>query len=346
MPDRGALRIGAVLSCLDAGLPWTAAHRDALLSLLPADGLVAARLDQDQCEPFHYVVDALLRRDTAEDREWAYGLLDAALRSPAPAGRAEALWAADHACLISRAAPGRLAPALLALLGDPEHTAAVLAVLDKLGEHAAPAAPVPATLARRPATSRTGRSRRSSRSRRNRRPRCSPAIWRSGPARSQPPAASRESARRLVPVHAGTARRDPYPAVCPGPGPAGPQSARPAPPQTSAPAAQALRPALERLLDDPEQAPTAVLALVAIGHDIDRAHAAAILLDSAERDAAPATALDALLALGPKMLPNEATARLTELAERDLRVVASGLEPEIVPADERIRERAWAMLRA
>lgn len=105
-------------------------------------------------------------------------------------------------------------------------------------------------------------------------------------------------------------------------------------------------PALEGLLDDPDQSPAAVLALLALGHDLDRARAAGLLLDSAERIADPETAPDALLALGPEALTPEFRARLTALAERDLRVVTSGPEPEIVPADERLRERARAMLGA
>ncbi|MFD4576878.1 HEAT repeat domain-containing protein [Streptomyces sp. NPDC058417] len=62
------LRVTAVLACLAAGLPWDGAQRDAVLGSLPADGLVSAF---EQCEPLQAIVGALLRRDTAEDREAA-----------------------------------------------------------------------------------------------------------------------------------------------------------------------------------------------------------------------------------------------------------------------------------
>ncbi|MFD0006073.1 hypothetical protein ACFVJ4_27105 [Streptomyces sp. NPDC127178] len=126
------LRLAAVLACLDAGLPWTATCHDTLLSILPADDLVAERFDENQREPLQTVVDALLRRDTDEEREAAFGLLAAALALPEPEIRAEAVWAADHACMISRAAPGRLLPRLLPLLDDPSSTPRVLSLLGKI----------------------------------------------------------------------------------------------------------------------------------------------------------------------------------------------------------------------
>ncbi|MGW4204483.1 HEAT repeat domain-containing protein [Streptomyces sp. NPDC004726] len=143
------LRIVAVMACLDAGLSWSSAHRDTVLSLLPADPVVSGRFDQYRTEPLRHIVQELLYRDTADDRAGAYELIEAALRLTDPDARGEALWAAEHACLISRGAPPRLAPVLLSLLNDPSftHTASLLPVLDKLGGPAAPGAPALAALA-------------------------------------------------------------------------------------------------------------------------------------------------------------------------------------------------------
>ncbi|WP_329062130.1 hypothetical protein [Streptomyces sp. NBC_01429] len=135
------LRIAAVLGCLDLGLPWTGAHHDTVLALLPTDRLVAGRLDTERTEPLQRVTDALLRRDTPADREAALALLDAALRTTDTEARAEALWAAEQACLFSRAAPARLADAVIALLADRASARSALSVLDKLGPLAGPAVP-------------------------------------------------------------------------------------------------------------------------------------------------------------------------------------------------------------
>ncbi|MGI5378824.1 hypothetical protein ACQEV2_32150 [Streptomyces sp. CA-251387] len=128
------LRIAGVLACLDAGLPWDAALLDATLSVLPADDLVSERLDEDRREPLRAVVDALLRRGTEEDREGAFVLLEAALAIPGPEVRAEAVWAADRACMISRAAPARLLPRLVSLLDDPSSAPDVLRLLHKVAD--------------------------------------------------------------------------------------------------------------------------------------------------------------------------------------------------------------------
>ncbi|MER6128615.1 hypothetical protein ABT173_39855 [Streptomyces sp. NPDC001795] len=141
------LRIAGVLACLDAGLPWDATQHDTLLSVLPANDLVAGRFDNEQREPLQAVVDVLLRRDTDQGREAALALLDAALRTPAPEVREEAVWAADHACMISRAAPARLVPLLLPLLDDPSSVPRVLPLLGKIAEQAGPAAAALARLA-------------------------------------------------------------------------------------------------------------------------------------------------------------------------------------------------------
>ncbi|MEV4232908.1 hypothetical protein AB0J81_38760, partial [Streptomyces bobili] len=138
------LRVTAVLACLAAGLPWDTRQHDAVLAALPAEGLVSAF---EECEPLQAVVDGLLRRDTAEDREAAFALLDAALRTPRADVRAEALWAADHACMVSRSAPARLLPVLLPLLDEPEPPRGVLPLLDKVTEQAGAGAPALARLA-------------------------------------------------------------------------------------------------------------------------------------------------------------------------------------------------------
>lgn len=125
------LRLAGVLACLDAGLPWSAVHHDTVLMLLPADDLVSGRFDEDRREPLQAIVDILLRRATADDREAAFGLLEAALALLGPDARAEAVWAADHACMNSRSAPGRLLPSLVRLLGDPSAAPGVLRLLGK-----------------------------------------------------------------------------------------------------------------------------------------------------------------------------------------------------------------------
>ncbi|MFD5844280.1 hypothetical protein [Streptomyces chartreusis] len=125
------LRLAGVLACLDAGLPWSAVHHDTVLALLPAHDLVSGRFDEDRREPLQAVVDILLRRATADDREAAFGLLEAALALPGPDARVEAVWAADHACMNSRSAPGRLLPSLVRLLRDPSAAPGVLRLLGK-----------------------------------------------------------------------------------------------------------------------------------------------------------------------------------------------------------------------
>ncbi|MEV6394391.1 hypothetical protein AB0M39_06330 [Streptomyces sp. NPDC051907] len=508
------LRVVAVLACLDAGLPWSAAHRDALLALLPAETWVYERFDLERTEPLTYAVDALLRRDTDEDRDAAYELLEAALRSAEPDGQAEALRAADHACTISRSAPGRLAAPLVALLDDAAHTERVLEILGKLGEHAAAAAPALAALvaedgdladaalaelvhiAPEPAAPLLARDL-------TRWPRalesaCGFSILRPLPViafapelldaiRTRLPLAdpeSREAASLLAMLtHWGpaaapalpelTAALERYPslvpkalaAVCPpeereriagllrGAADSGPQPGRhaaaealydltgdqgplvrevtallaegvdsgaathvgrlgpdaralaprlraglsaPGEPRTApqldaaiavalwrltgaadeavavlkgvfavladdpwvsmwsargaidaaaelGPAGADLGPALEAFVDDVDKRPSAFLALLAVGHDVDREAAADALLSSAEQSSHPGQALAALAALGPAVLTPPVTARLTALAERDLRVVTPSSEV-IDGSDQAVRERARALL--
>ncbi|MGW1890828.1 HEAT repeat domain-containing protein [Streptomyces sp. NPDC002004] len=141
------LRIAAVFACLDAGQPWTGAHHEAAVSLLPLDPLTADRLDLDRGEPLSWIAEELLRRDTDTDRAAAGALLDAAVRDARPEVRAEALWAADRACHVSRSAPERLLPALLAPTADAASVPDVLPLLGKLGPLAAEAAPALAATA-------------------------------------------------------------------------------------------------------------------------------------------------------------------------------------------------------
>ncbi|MEV5618517.1 HEAT repeat domain-containing protein [Streptomyces bacillaris] len=108
------LRIAALLASADIGLPWTPAHHEAALALLPLDRLVADRFDHVRNEPLHHLTVTLLLRDTDPDREAVFALLDGALRHPDPEARTEAVWAALTACELSRGAPARLAAALTA----------------------------------------------------------------------------------------------------------------------------------------------------------------------------------------------------------------------------------------
>ncbi|NGO81977.1 HEAT repeat domain-containing protein [Streptomyces sp. 196(2019)] len=108
------LRIAALLASADIGLPWTPAHHEAALALLPLDRLVADRFDQVRNEPLHHLTVTLLLRDAGPDREAVYALLDGALRHPDPEARTEAVWAALTACELSRGAPARLVGALTA----------------------------------------------------------------------------------------------------------------------------------------------------------------------------------------------------------------------------------------
>ncbi|MGW0701186.1 HEAT repeat domain-containing protein [Streptomyces sp. NPDC002867] len=114
------------------------------------------------------------------------------------------------------------------------------------------------------------------------------------------------------------------------------------------PAGRPLVPRLTALLDEPAQAPAAVLALAAVaGPDtLDRPALADTVLSSAEQEAGALEACDALLALGADALSADHVRRLTDLAERDLRVIRSGVESEIVRADERLRARAREVLAA
>ncbi|MFD3453303.1 hypothetical protein ACFWVC_14100 [Streptomyces sp. NPDC058691] len=137
----GQLRVAAVFACLDAGLPWDAELHETVLALLPADHHVSGRLDQDRTEPLQSITGALLLRDTDADRDAAAALLDAALRDPRSEVRTEAVWAADHACRISRGAPAALLPAIVPLAVEAESLPGVLSLLAEFGPAADAAAP-------------------------------------------------------------------------------------------------------------------------------------------------------------------------------------------------------------
>ncbi|QES50983.1 hypothetical protein DEJ50_27245 [Streptomyces venezuelae] len=137
----GELRMAAVFVLVDGGARWDSVLHDTVLALLPGRPWVADRYDLDRQEPLHDLAGALLHRDTAEDREAALALVAAALADPRPEVRAEGVWAAGHACHLSRSAPARLAPVLVEAAGDPEADGEVLGLLRKLGPWAAAAAP-------------------------------------------------------------------------------------------------------------------------------------------------------------------------------------------------------------
>ncbi|MDG9683575.1 HEAT repeat domain-containing protein [Streptomyces sp. DH18] len=136
------LRIAAVMACADIGLPWTLDHHEAVLDLLPLDRLAADRHDHSRNEPLHDICLTLLDRDTGADREAVFALLDAALRSADPEARTEAVWAVTTACELSRSAPARLAPALIAAAAEdgPDDETGALSALGRLGPSGAPAA--------------------------------------------------------------------------------------------------------------------------------------------------------------------------------------------------------------
>ncbi|TQJ85389.1 HEAT repeat domain-containing protein [Streptomyces sp. SLBN-31] len=140
------LRLAALLVALAAGAPWTDAHHDAALGVLPTRQLTVDRYSMHHREPLHVIVDSLLGRDTEEDREKTFALLNGALHDDRPEVRTEALSAADHACYLSRSAPRRLVPAIAPLAADQQAST----LLGKVGPAAAEAAPALAELAAQP----------------------------------------------------------------------------------------------------------------------------------------------------------------------------------------------------
>ncbi|MFF4399494.1 hypothetical protein [Streptomyces sp. NPDC001480] len=142
------VRMAAVFACLDADVPWTEAMHTTMLSLLPADPL-RSDLDLERGEPLAYVVEALLGRGRRMARKMAFALVDAALHDERAEVRAEGLWAADRACMLSRSAPRRLVWNLRAAAVDEEAVVAMSSLLGRLGSVAAPAADALAPLAGR-----------------------------------------------------------------------------------------------------------------------------------------------------------------------------------------------------
>ncbi|GGV49714.1 hypothetical protein GCM10010495_79390 [Kitasatospora herbaricolor] len=140
------LRLAALRIALDAAEPWTQAHHDAALGLLPARQFTVDRYSLHHRDPLPAIVDTLLHRESEADHESAFALLDAALRDEDPEVRAEALSAAHRACHLSRSAPERLVPAIAPLAAAPQASA----LLGGLGPAGAEAAPVLAGLAARP----------------------------------------------------------------------------------------------------------------------------------------------------------------------------------------------------
>ncbi|WNI20479.1 hypothetical protein [Streptomyces sp. ITFR-16] len=148
-PSQAAeVRMAAVFAHLDADAPWTETLHTAMLSLLPADPLGSA-FDHERGEPLAAVVAALLDRGRRPDREAAFALVDAALHDERAAVRAEALWAADRACMLSRSAAPRLMESLRAAAVDESAVIAMSSLLGRLGRVAAPASDVLAPLAGR-----------------------------------------------------------------------------------------------------------------------------------------------------------------------------------------------------
>ncbi|MFE0450048.1 hypothetical protein ACFW2D_01880 [Streptomyces sp. NPDC058914] len=114
------------------------------------------------------------------------------------------------------------------------------------------------------------------------------------------------------------------------------------------PAGRPLTSRLEALLDHPVQVPAAVLALAAVAEpaSLDRAALAAAVLRSAEREADPTGACDALEALGSAALTSDHLRRLSALADGDARTIRSGVEDRIIREDETFRHRARTLLTA
>ncbi|MFG2813067.1 hypothetical protein [Streptomyces sp. NPDC048410] len=142
------VRLAALFAGLDAGAPWTRAMHTEMLSLLPADAL-RSDLDHERGEPLSAVVKALLIRGDGPEREAAFALVEAALRSDRADVRTEGLWAADCACMLSRSAPARLIRSLCEAAVDEASVISMASLLGQLGSVAAPAADILVPLARR-----------------------------------------------------------------------------------------------------------------------------------------------------------------------------------------------------
>ncbi|MFJ3891352.1 hypothetical protein [Streptomyces rubrogriseus] len=142
------VRIAAVFASLDAGVPWTEPMHTTMLSLLPANTL-RSDLDLERGEPLAAVVEELLGRGRRKEREGAFALVDAALHDGRAEVRAEGVWAADRACMLSRSAPRRLVGNLRAAAVDEESVVAMSSLLGRLGSIAVPTADILPPLAGR-----------------------------------------------------------------------------------------------------------------------------------------------------------------------------------------------------
>ncbi|MER5812774.1 HEAT repeat domain-containing protein [Streptomyces sp. NPDC002033] len=114
------------------------------------------------------------------------------------------------------------------------------------------------------------------------------------------------------------------------------------------PAGRPLVARLEAALDDPVQAAAAVLALTAVAEPAapDRPALVGAALRSAEADADPTGACDALEALGATAVTGDHLRRLAALADGDARVIRSGVEDRVIGQDEALRVRVRALLPA
>ncbi|WP_330342355.1 HEAT repeat domain-containing protein [Streptomyces sp. NBC_00557] len=103
--------------------------------------------------------------------------------------------------------------------------------------------------------------------------------------------------------------------------------------------ARPLIPRLEPLLADPEKAPAAALALLAITDPdvVDLGRLAEAVLHAAETGADVIGACEALQALGATALSTQQRRRVAELADGDRRIVGSGVANSIIREDERLR---------
>ncbi|WP_050780047.1 hypothetical protein [Streptomyces sp. C] len=114
------------------------------------------------------------------------------------------------------------------------------------------------------------------------------------------------------------------------------------------PAGRPLTGRLHALLDDPAQAPSAVLGLLAVADpgSLDRARLAEAALHSAETRADLNGACDALRALGSAALTPEQHDRLAALAEGDRRLVLYGSDHAMIREDEQLRAALTSALPA
>ncbi|MFJ8028780.1 hypothetical protein [Streptomyces sp. NPDC096311] len=112
------------------------------------------------------------------------------------------------------------------------------------------------------------------------------------------------------------------------------------------PAGRPLTSRLKTVLDNPVQVPAAVLALTAVAEptSLDRTALAAAVLRSAEQEADPTGACDALEALGVAALTADHPRRLSALADDDARILRTGVENRVIHQAEAFRNRVQALV--